>query len=110
MQITSVGSLIPKKGHEYLIRACALLKKQGVDFHCTIVGVGGLEKHLQALIDENMLGEHVKLAGAQSQVWVRNQLIQSDVFALACVQAGLEGKDGIPVAMMEALAIGVPVI
>lgn len=110
MQITSVGSLIPKKGHEYLIRACALLKQRGVDFHCTIVGVGGLKKQLQSLIDENKLGGQVSLAGAQSQVWVRNQLIHSDVFALACVQAGLKGQDGIPVAMMEALAMGLPVI
>jgi len=110
LRITSVGSLIPKKGHETLIRACGKLKERGVDFNCTIVGVGGLEAPLKALIGELGLEEQVKLAGAQSQVWVRNQLANSDVFALACVQAGGEGQDGIPVAMMEALAMGVPVI
>ncbi len=110
MRITSVGSLIPKKGHEHLIRACGRLKEWGVDFHCTIIGIGEQKDRLQALIDELGLQGKVELAGGRSQVWVRDQLTRSDVFALACVQAGAGGQDGIPVAMMEALAMGVPVV
>lgn len=108
LQITSVGSLIEKKGHEYLIRACGELKAQGLDFHCTIIGGGNLEPQLRALINDLQLENNITLAGMQSQVWVKNRLNQSDVFVLACVNAG--DIDGIPVSLMEALAMGIPVI
>jgi glycosyltransferase involved in cell wall biosynthesis len=110
MQITSVGSLIEKKGHKYLIRACSELKAMGVDFHCVIIGGGELEQRLQLLIQDLKLEDMVTLAGTQTQTWVRDRLCRSDLFALACVVAGDGERDGIPVAMMEALAMEVPVV
>lgn len=109
-QITSIGSLIVKKGHEYLIRACALLKEQGIPFHCVIIGSGFLEGHLKELIRRLDLEKEVELAGPQPQQWVRDRLAASDVFALACVKEEKGGRDGIPVALMEAMATGIPVI
>jgi glycosyltransferase involved in cell wall biosynthesis len=110
IQITSVGSLLGKKGHEYLIRACAILQAQHLDFQCMIVGRGELEQHLQNLIQELGLENRVQLAGAQTQEWVRDRLCKSDLFVLACVDAGGGNRDGIPVALMEAMAMSVPVI
>jgi glycosyltransferase involved in cell wall biosynthesis len=109
-QMTSVGSLIEKKGHEYLIRACRELDAQGVDFRCVIVGGGELRAQLLALIRELGLEDRVVLAGTQTQTWVRDRLSQSDLFALACVVAPGGERDGIPVAIMEALAMEVPVV
>jgi glycosyltransferase involved in cell wall biosynthesis len=101
---------LEKKGHEYLIRACHELKEQGQDFECTIVGKGPLEQPLQSLIQELDLDHQVKLAGGQTQTWVRDRLSTSDLFVLACVVEGTGERDGIPVAMMEALAMEVPVV
>jgi len=109
-RITSVGSLIEKKGHEYLVRACSEAKAQGLDLECIIVGEGELRPRLQALIQELNLDGRVILAGGQAQTWVRDRLDQSDIFVLACVVDETGERDGIPVAMMEALAMEVPVI
>ncbi|MBN1314361.1 MAG: glycosyltransferase [Anaerolineales bacterium] len=108
LQITSVGSLIEKKGHEYLIRACGELKNQGINFQTIIIGGGQLDQDLRSLIHELGLINHVSLVGKKSQLWVKNRLATSDVFVLACINAG--DLDGIPVSIMEAMAMGVPVI
>ncbi len=110
IQILSVGSLVEKKGHKYLIRACRRLKDWGLKFHCTIVGQGPLQAALKALLVELELGNQVTLAGAQEQPWVYNAFRNSHIFALACVIAQNGDRDGIPVAMMESLAMGVPVV
>jgi glycosyltransferase involved in cell wall biosynthesis len=109
-QITSVGSLIEKKGHEYLIRACGELETRGINFHCVIIGDGLLRQTLNELIQDLNMEDKVVLVGTQSQTWVREILKKSDLFVLACVVAKGGGRDGIPVSMMEALAMEVPVV
>jgi len=109
-QITAVGSLIEKKGHECLIRACRELKARGLQFRCVIIGEGKLKQPLQALIQDLELDDNVTLLGAQTQASVRDRLAKSDLFALACVIDETGERDGIPVAMMEALAMEVPVV
>jgi glycosyltransferase involved in cell wall biosynthesis len=109
-EITSVGSLIEKKGHEYLIRACHELELQGINFHCVIVGGGENKQLLQTLIRDLNLEDRVFLVGPQTQTWVIDRLRKSDLFALACVTAKDGECDGIPVVLMEALAMQVPVI
>lgn len=110
LQITSVGSLLPKKGHEFLIRACHELLDQHVDFQCVIAGSGRLQQSLADLIDDLGLEKNVTLAGARPQDWIRDQLAKSDLFILASVTEGRGDRDGIPVAIMEAMAMGVPVV
>ncbi len=110
LQITSVGSLIEKKGHEYLVRACHELKLLGIQFQCVIVGEGELEGSLKDLIRELELSEEVSLAGPHTPDWVRKRLSQSDLFVLACVVSSDGDRDGIPVAIMEAMALEVPVV
>jgi len=109
-QITAVGSLLEKKGHEILIRACRELEAQDLDFECVIVGKGPLEECLRRLVHELDLDGRVMLAGGQTQTWVRNRLGASDLFALACKVEGTGERDGIPVALMEALAMEIPVV
>ncbi len=110
LRIISVGSLLPKKGHEFLIRACGELQAQHVDFQCVIAGSGHLERPLAALIHELGLDGKIALAGAKPQQWIRDSLAKSDLFVLASVTADGGDRDGIPVAIMEAMAMGVPVI
>lgn len=110
LEITSVGSLIEKKGHEFLIKACSKLKEKDIPFHCVIIGTGPQHDYLENLIKENNLVNEVILPGRMSQDWVKERLRSSQMFVLACVTTEDNDQDGIPVAIMEAIAMGVPVI
>ncbi|WP_460761449.1 glycosyltransferase [Lysobacter fragariae] len=109
-RILGVGRLAPEKGFHTLIDALALLRDGGAAFHCTVIGEGPARQDLQALIDRHGLQEHVDLAGAQPQEVVREALERATVFALPCQIAANGSRDGIPVALMEAMAAGCPVV
>jgi colanic acid/amylovoran biosynthesis glycosyltransferase len=109
-QIISVGSLFVKKGHEYLIDACARLADKGFPFHCSIVGSGFLREALQAQIDERCLQDKVTLLGAKNQAEVLELYRHSDIFALPCVVSKDGDRDGMPNVLLEAMAMGLPVI
>lgn len=99
-----------KKGLEYALRACAELKKRGIDYHFTIVGTGPLETELNLLIAELALQDFVTLEGFQPQEKVKEILDCSDVFLLPSVTASNGDMEGIPVALMEAMSNGLPVV
>jgi colanic acid/amylovoran biosynthesis glycosyltransferase len=108
--ILSVGRLIEKKGFDDLIRACFLLKQQGVGFRCEIIGKGDLHDSLQALIDELDLSNQVKLIGPLPQGGVLEAYQRSAVFALPCVIGSDGNRDGLPTVLLEAMAAGLPVV
>lgn len=110
LRIMSVGRLVEKKGHHYLIEACHLLQKEGVDFECRILGDGPLKSELEEMITRYNLTQQVYLLGGQPQEEVLAQLSQSDVFVLACVVAKNGDRDGMPVSLAEAMAMEIPVI
>jgi glycosyltransferase involved in cell wall biosynthesis len=110
LRILSVGRLVEKKGHQYLIEACHLLKLEGVNFECRIIGDGPLTHELQQDIERHNLQGWVELLGARPQSEVLRNLAWCDVFVLACVIAKDGDRDGMPVALAEAMAMAVPVI
>jgi glycosyltransferase involved in cell wall biosynthesis len=110
IRILSVGRLLEKKGLEYLIEACRLLAERGLAFQCQIVGDGPLRNALQARIDQYKLCGRVALLGALEQSQIFELYQTSDIFALPCVIAGNGDRDGIPVALMEAMACELPVV
>lgn len=110
LRILSVGRLVEKKGHQYLIEACRLLQFKGIDFECRIIGDGPLESELWGSIERYGLEEQVHLLGAQPQSEVLASLSWCDVFVLACIIAKDGDRDGMPVALAEAMAMAVPVI
>lgn len=109
-RILGVGRLSPEKGFHTLIEALAILRDAGTPFLCTLVGEGPARQELQGLIDRHELRRYVELAGAQPQEYVRSALQQATVFALPCQIAANGSRDGIPVALMEAMAAGCPVV
>ena len=109
INILSVASLEPYKGIEHLIRACGQLSGKG-GFFCRIVGDGRLRSELQNLIEKLGLTECVHLLGARTQEEVGELLAQADLFVLPSVIAADGQMEGIPVALMEAMASGLPVI
>ena len=102
LQIVAVGSLNEKKGHEYLIQACDLVRRQGIPFQCDIIGGGSRENALRRLIHEMELDGYVTIHGALTHEAILETYGRADIFALACVVAADGDRDGIPVALMEA--------
>jgi len=103
-RILSVGRLEPMKGMDMLIRSCALLKHRGLHFSCDIIGEGSQRSELERLIRAFELESTVHLLGAQSTDTVRDRLCHSSLMVLA------SRCEGIPVALMEAMALYVPVV
>lgn len=109
--ILSVGRFVAKKGFTYLIEACALLKSEGLDFACLIVGErGDAEPEMKTLIERHGLQEEVRLMGAVTQEQLRRVYRSARVFALPCQVMDDGDRDGIPNVLAEAMASGVPVV
>lgn len=105
MALVSVGELIPRKQHAQVIQALAELKEQNKlpeCFHYFICGHGNLAQQLQQQIEESGLQQHVTLLGYQSNL--REILYGMDYFVFPSRQ------EGMPMALLEALAAGLPVI
>lgn len=109
--VLSVGRLVEKKGFNYLIDACAILKQRGHRFQCQIVGGGeGYTETLINLIKQLHLEDTVSLTGAVTQEALRDIYQQASLFALPCLVVDNGDRDGIPNVLVEAMAMRVPVI
>jgi glycosyltransferase involved in cell wall biosynthesis len=107
-RVLGVGALREKKGHDVLLRAAAALAARGRAVRVRIVGAGEEEAPLRALAAS--LGVDATFLGAASPQTVREEMSRAAAFALACRVAKNGDIDGIPVALMEAMAAGVPVV
>lgn len=109
-RVLSVGRLVEKKGMVHLLDAVDRLKRRGVPVRFTVVGGGPLGESLEQRARARELDAHIELLGSQPQERVRELLREHDVFALGCVVAADGDVDGIPVSLMEAMAMGIPVV
>src|SRR6266516_3817652 len=108
--ILSVGRFCEKKGYPYLIQACYRLKQQGRSFVCRIVGFGPLQEELEKLIHTLQLQDCVFLAGKLTQDKLIQEYRRADLFVLPCLVTDDGDRDGIPNVLLEAMAIGIPVV
>jgi glycosyltransferase involved in cell wall biosynthesis len=108
--ILSVGQLVEKKGLPYLVQACAQLEQRGYQFRCVIVGRGPQEAQLRQMIHAAGLADCVQLAGPVFQEQLAPYLAKAQVFVLPCVVARDGDRDGIPVSLMEAMAMELPAV
>ncbi|MEO7916363.1 MAG: glycosyltransferase, partial [Dokdonella sp.] len=90
--------------------ALAKLAHAGVAFRCRIIGEGPQRSELEQSIAMLDLRDRVELLGALPQVEVRALLHRASAFVLPSTVAADGNRDGIPVALMEAMAVGTPVI
>lgn len=102
--LLSVGELIPRKNHQLVLHALGLLQKQGKlgNIQYVICGRGVKLDELKALAQELQIADHVHFLGYRNDISAICQA--SDLFVF------MSKQEGLPVAMMEAMACGVPVI
>lgn len=110
LEILSVARLTEKKGLHVAIEACRQLKKQGVAFRYRILGIGPWERRLRTLIEQYQLDDVIEMPGFMPSHQVKEMLEQADVFLLPSITGTDGDMEGIPVALMEAMAVGIPVI
>jgi len=110
LRIICVAALEAYKGHRDLVDAVALLVERGVDATLELIGEGDQRTGLEEQVTRLGLGDRVALRGRQPSDEVRARLVASDVFALASIQLESGFQDGIPNVLVEALAIGRPVV
>src|SRR5256885_3854986 len=110
IRFLSVGRLVPFKGFDILIDACAELQKRGINFDCEIIGDGALREELEERASRQNLGERIHFAGEQSQNYVQAALRDCDVFVLASAPDDRGASDVFPTVIAEAMATGKPVV
>lgn len=109
--ILGVGRLIPKKGFCDLIDACDLLRSDGLDVNCLIVGDGELRKPLEEMIKILHLEDSVRLTGEMRQAAVM-ALMESET-AVLCHPSIIDEQgdhDGLANVILEAMCCALPVV
>jgi glycosyltransferase involved in cell wall biosynthesis len=99
-----IGRLSEQKGQLVLLRAAAELKNAGVDFEIVMIGDGELRDMLEKAIDEFGLQANIKLVGWQTPEQIRDHIESSRAVVIPSF------AEGLPVVIMEALALRRPVI
>jgi colanic acid/amylovoran biosynthesis glycosyltransferase len=103
-EILNVGQLAGRKGQVVLLEALGDLLNRGLDVRLTIVGEGEIEGDLRRISERLGLSEVVCFAGAVGQDSIHGYYERADVFCLPSF------AEGVPVVLMEAMAMGLPVV
>jgi colanic acid/amylovoran biosynthesis glycosyltransferase len=106
LRMITVARLHAAKGHRYALAALNQLVNEGLNIHYTIVGDGPQEQEIQQEVSRLGLSQVVTMTGTRSETEVLDLLQSSHVLILPSVGAG----EAAPVAVMEAMACGLPVI
>jgi len=108
-RIYTCGRLNIAKGQKYLIESVKLLRERGFDVRLQIAGEdedagNGYRKVLEKFIEEQSMSDYVELLGSVSEERNRQGYKEADIFVLPSL------KEGISVAVMEAMAMQTPVV
>jgi glycosyltransferase involved in cell wall biosynthesis len=111
--VLAVGRLVPIKGHERLLRACARVQSDGAlpaaaPLEVVILGDGPEHSRLGRLADA--LGVRLRLPGFVSRDEVALWLRAADVFVQPSIRLPNGRTEGAPFATAEARAVGIPVL
>ncbi|HUC00754.1 MAG TPA: glycosyltransferase [Solirubrobacterales bacterium] len=103
-RVLYVGRLVPFKGQAILLEATAALRRRGIDARLTMIGEGPAREGAERRAAEFGLNGEVRFAGAVGQDEIRSHYAAADVFCLPSF------AEGVPVVLMEAMAMAVPVV
>lgn len=102
--IVCTGRMVAAKGHRVLVEALAALVADGMPFSCTLIGDGPERPDLEQECRRLGIERNVRFLGALAHAPALAEVATADVFVLASF------AEGLPVALMEAMALGVPCI
>lgn len=108
--VLTVASLRDYKGIPDLVAACALARRAIPKLRWKLVGDGPDRHVVEELVRQHGVGDVLELCGSQPEDEVARRLQQADAFVLTSVVLPDGRAEGIPVALMEALAAGLPVV
>lgn len=108
--VVCVAGFEKKKGHRVLVDAFARIAAARPGLSLVLVGDGPERPSIEALARTLHIDDRVAFLGTRSTDDVREQLALADVFVLPAIQDETGRMDGIPVALMEAMASGVPAV
>ncbi|AUX93998.1 glycosyltransferase [Mixta gaviniae] len=110
IQLLTIARLTDKKGIFTSLEACRILKERGYHFIYNVLGNGPQRDEVEETIARYGLQQNVILHGFQSPQVINDFLQKSDIFMLPSQTAEDGDMEGVPVALMEAMARGIPVI
>ena len=105
-----VGRLVAKKGLRHLLEALPAVLQRRPRVVLDIVGYGPEEPALRALAQQLGLGAAVRFLGARAQEELPNLYRRAALFVAPFVREASGDQEGLPVALMEAVACGCPVL
>jgi colanic acid/amylovoran biosynthesis glycosyltransferase len=103
-RLLCIGRLAEQKGQLLLIEAAARLKQQNIPFQLILAGDGPLRSQIETLIGRYDLASQVTITGWLTNAQIREQIIAARVLILPSF------AEGLPVVLMEALALRRPVV
>ena len=103
-RMVCVGRLVEQKGQLVLVEAAARLAARGLDFELVLAGDGPMRPQVEAAIAAHGLGGRVRITGWLSNDQVKAEMTAARLFVLPSF------AEGLPVVLMEALALGRPVV
>ncbi len=104
VHLVCTGRMVAAKGHRILIQALAPLLNAGIAITCTLIGDGPERPFLEGECRRLGISPQVRFLGALAHQATIEEVSRADVFVLASF------AEGLPVALMEAMALGVPCI
>ncbi|WP_435349110.1 glycosyltransferase [Haloarchaeobius sp. HRN-SO-5] len=107
-RILTVARHVPKKGIRYAIEAVAALDDPAIEYH--VASDGPLTPDLKALATDLGVSEQVEFLGRISDAQLRREYDEAHLFVLPCVVTEEGDRDGLPVAIKEAMAMQTPVV
>lgn len=110
LQIACIGTLHEVKGQVHLIRACQILQDHQLRFRLNLIGDGPDEAMLRAEVARCEIHPVVLFRGRCTRQRLAELLGRMDLVVAPSVPTGDGRREGIPVALMEAMSAGVPVI
>lgn len=109
-EIIFVGRLVEKKGLRFLLQALPEIVRQRPSTFLTIAGFGPDESMLRGMADKLGIADSVRFIGALPQAALPAVYQRAALFVAPFIRADSGDQEGLPVALMEALACGCPVV
>ncbi|ANL66890.1 colanic acid biosynthesis glycosyltransferase WcaL [Rhizobium phaseoli] len=108
----TIGRMTEKKGHRFTIQAFSQLvsRRPDLDLSLDIVGNGPLFDDMRSLAEASGHADRIQFHGGLPHQEIKRLLDEAHIFLLPSVTAADGDMEGIPVSIMEAMAMGLPVI